>query len=394
MERVFRNEKYNWCDKLILGLFCFLIFISTISLSSILKDYKILKDVIYGLENEIVFVLAIVVLIDNFFHKKRISIAQIILFAFSYFSMYVNGYNGFIIIMIFAITLCKYDIDDIFKKVYPVLMLGLVIVIFLCMCGISKDCVVARKDGDLRYALGFWHPNNAATVVMIVFLLKLYLSKFKLSLIDFLMILFATIVVFYITDSRASMIVTMFAIIVSGIYSVFGKNLYKFKKIYENGIFQKILILFPFIFCGISVLLTILYSNRFMFMDRINSLFSGRLYYSSLAFEEYSLSLFGINRVSDVVIILDNNYIYNFYGLGVVNTIIVLSLLSISIFKMIKDKNYSLVFVELLILSFCMMETIMLYYKMNIFCIVFSIIFCQKEKQLKRNNRLWLNYQS
>ena len=393
MEKAFKVKRYNWCDHLIISLFSFLILLSTFSLSSFLINNVDLRNTLYTIENYLIAIIMFVTIIDHAFFKKRIPINSVLFIILAYFTMYINGDNCFFIVLIFSISLSSYYIDDVLKKVFPFLVVGLVSIIFLCMCGLSADCVVARKGGALRYALGFWHPNSAATFFMMIFLVKLYLNRFKLSLIEFVLMLFVTLLVFYMTDSRASLFLTMVTITVSGIYSLISEKFKIFNIIFNKKPVQILLISLPFIFCALTLLMTFMYSKEINFVYKIDRILSGRLYFSNLAFKEFEYSLFGDILVSDKTVILDNNYVFNIFKYGCVNSVVILALISFSIFNMIKQKNYCLIFIMIILLSFFMIEAMMLYYKMNILCIIFMYAFNSKnnDKRIKTNGKI-INY--
>lgn len=164
-------------------------------------------------------------------------------------------------------------------------ILFLIFIIFLYSLGIIPDVTLLKSDGiTIRHSLGFLHPNSLGGVFLsitidIVLLLASKPMRYPKLLAWFLLIL--TILVYYISYSRTSMLLGM-----SIICLIFFRRMFSF---YILSGFSKV-VLFLFI-SFLGVFLSYCYDGDDEFLFTINELFSQRLLYANAYFANYDITL-------------------------------------------------------------------------------------------------------
>ena len=134
------------------------------------------------------------------------------------------------------------DVDKTFNDMYKIRLVTFISVVILALIGIleNNQIYMWRNGGyDIRYTLGFGHPNTLHLTFFILASLYIYGRYEKLKLIDYLIVIFANCFVFSYSNTRTGFIVTMLLVIITFLSKI--KNL--------KNVIQKLPI---FIFIGMS----------------------------------------------------------------------------------------------------------------------------------------------
>lgn len=239
-------------------------------------------------------------------------------------------------------NIVKFDIK--IKFIFIFLIIG------LSITGVINNYILIRNNtNQLRYSLGFIHPNIFSSFFLTLCIEYIYLKYYKIKKIEYLLIIIIMFFVNLITDSRTCIYIVILLIILCIYFKNFSN---KFER---NKILKNIIIYLTTIFSIISLILSKnfnIYNNNYI---NINNLFSGRIQQANKFINEYGLSLFGqkvqIISYRDALdkgikaAILDNAYINMFTIYGVITLIIFCYGFTILSKKFIKEKNIIFLYV-------------------------------------------------
>ncbi len=137
-----------------------------------------------------------------------------ILGAVSYF---VTGRNEIIRLVMFIAACKDIDMKKCLKLVFWMTLLGCTVIICLSVTGIYGELSLTRDYGrgavETRYTLGMGHPNALQCMVWAMTVLGMYLYGEKMKWRHYLIVLAVNVFFFYLTDSRTSFLVTIYAIV-------------------------------------------------------------------------------------------------------------------------------------------------------------------------------------
>lgn len=166
------------------------------------------------------------------YSKKEylVIVAFCILGAVSYFA---TGRNEIIRIVMF-IAACKgIDMRKCLKMVFYMTLVGSVLIMLLSVMGVYGAISLTQDYGrggvETRYTLGMGHPNALQCMIWALTTLGLYLYAEGMKWYHYLLTLIINIFFFLLTDSRTSLLVTVFAIIIS--YMATRKKIQIFSKL-------------------------------------------------------------------------------------------------------------------------------------------------------------------
>lgn len=203
--------------------------------------------------------------------------------------------------------------ESIFKTIFYTRLFSFLCMIFLSSLEIiPSNNILFYRDGEelSRKAFGYSHPNEAASqLFLIVTSGILFLKNKKMKNIACLISIVPCFLLYKVTYSRSSILVTSMFIIVELItinIKFFNKILKKFSVFI--GVLPIVITAFFAIFYG-----------KVEFLDKINELLTGRVYYVDLICKSLNPRLFGIsNDVISNELNFDNSYIKILYYDGIV----------------------------------------------------------------------------
>lgn len=287
-------------------------------------------------------------------------------------------YNLFIG-MILIIASKNVDLQKIIKFdiKYRILIVSLIII--LCLIGIIENYILIRYENmQLRYGMGFIHPNTLAGLIMVICLEWIYIRYNNIKIYDYLGIIVIMFIVYKITDSRSSIIVIIMALILTIYFKKYHKKFEKrniMKLLFSSIIF--------FLMLG-SVILCINYNIHNEFMLNLNKLFSGRINQGNIFINNYGFSIIGqsVETVSYraalnkniKAAILDNAYINMGIIYGIIPLFLFLLSYSLLIKKAIKERIYPILVMLITFALYGVMETYLFNIIYNLFLIFISYV--------------------
>lgn len=288
-------------------------------------------------------------------------------------TLHFNVINLLVLFLLYEIQANGLENNTIklYLKVITSCFCIIVFMYFVLDFNITNDTTIwrysARKVFD-RKALGYIHPNMAATKWFAIVLCWMLLCNKKKMLKDMVGVLLITYIMYRLTYSRTT---TYLIFLVCGSYFILRKKL-------DDSIpkiFQRILGVVPCIFIIVSLLLAGLSNNLI-----INEILSGRLVLYNSIIKEYGLSMFGNSAVESAL--LDNGYLHMLLAKGIIYSIVFLLLF----FYVIK-KNCAITYRSLIIIGsyfvMALMETSL--FRFELLTIVILTL-CNDAIRLKEKN--------
>lgn len=329
-----------------------------------------------------VLVIAIFVI---FFSKYRLTEFFLLFFLLLFVSIpfLINRDHSILVIVILSIAFTEVASKKTIKKIFILSIIAVVFVLCSFRLGIISQYIMYR-EGVPRYSLGFYHPNTVGIIFFILLAEYFYLKNEKLRLRHFVVSISMSFFIFYLTNSRTTLIINI--ILILGILLVKYLN---FDKIHR---FLYIFIFLPSLCFVISIISTKIFLGSNL-VYRINELLSGRIFYGRLFIDLYGIHLFGNPNVKIIgtkqvsesygaskAMILDNSYLLTLVENGVIPLFFLLLLYTFLIFSVIRNERYYLLIILVSFLCLGLTESFAFNYQYNIFLLYFSAVFFHKEK--------------
>lgn len=283
------------------------------------------------------------------------------------------------VVMLLAFVYCGRNIS--FEKIAKITIYTsssiLIFVILSSYAGIINN-YIENTEMRRREYLGFRYSLYPAAIIFNITALVLYINRGKIKLRQVLLLLISNFFVFYKTNSRLSFYMAVLMIIIMPLFQ-------KFPKILENSKIFHIGMGLSFIIAAIcSVILTIIYNPNIEWMKKLNAIFNDRLKFGNRSLMMYGVSILGKrnmewigngldsagNKSTETYLWVDNFYISIIQRFGILVSIVIILLLTFTLFKCWKVKNYYLMLILTLIAGHCMIDDLFLYLNYNTFWFV------------------------
>lgn len=219
----------------------------------------------------------------------------------------------------------EYKINKICKATMLGLVIGCGIVLISVFIGIIPDKVVFEYQ-RLRHSLGFSIPPNLPNFYTAICVIYIYLTRFKGYIIRYVSLLIPAMIIMDYTDGRGSFFTLLLVVLI-----VISFNILKKFRVDLTSFLSKVCIFSYVSIFSLSILIGIIYT-RSNVLQQFNVLFTGRLEWFSVAWNTYSINLFGHSfGESSRLIMLDNLYLI----LLLRNGLIVFLIISIVVFNLL-----------------------------------------------------------
>lgn len=283
------------------------------------------------------------------------------------------------VVMLLAFVYCGRNIS--FEKIAKITIYTsssiLIFVILSSYAGIINN-YIENTEMRRREYLGFRYSLYPAAIIFNITALVLYINRGKIKLRQVLLLLISNFFVFYKTNSRLSFYMAVLMIIIMPLFQ-------KFPKILENSKIFHIGMGLSFIIAAVcSVVLTVIYNPNIEWMKKLNAIFNDRLKFGNRSLMMYGVSILGKrnmewigngldsagNKSTETYLWVDNFYISIIQRFGFLVSIVIILLLTFTLFKCWKVKNYYLMLILTLIAGHCMIDDLFLYLNYNTFWFV------------------------
>lgn len=196
----------------------------------VIIDKSALINPIEGRLFQLTFLLFLIKTCLTRYDKKEYAViaAFLVLGAISYF---VTGRNDIVRIVMFLAACKNVDMQKCMKLVFYMTLTGCLIIMFLSFFGIGGGMALTQDYGrgsvETRYTLGMGHPNALQCMVWALTVLALYLYGEKWKWYGYAAALAVNIGFFFLTDSKTSFLVAVFAIFYTGMYQFIQRKIIK-----------------------------------------------------------------------------------------------------------------------------------------------------------------------
>lgn len=261
--------------------------------------------------------LFIIVKITTELEINDLKICLLLLFAIV--SDYVSGGATITTAIWFICGAKNINIDKIVKPVFFAHLIGVSCIVCMALSGAIENTVYTRGTGEIRYSMGFFHPNTFAGHM--IFLTSLYLMirnlKNRIRCIDCMLIALCTVWTYKITNSGTGLIL-MGTLCALGLLICFSNI--KFVKRINEFFLDKLKYLI--VFMPIFVLwLTLVFDNK---STQFKGTLLSRVSQAAIYFKYYTPNILGhsleLNYTLDYnnLFTLDNAYIFLLLQSGIV----------------------------------------------------------------------------
>lgn len=196
----------------------------------VIIDKSALINPVEGRLFQLTFLLFLIKTCLTRYDKKEYAViaAFLALGAISYF---VTGRNDIVRIVMFLAACKNVDMQKCMKLVFYMTLTGCLLIMFLSFFGVGGGLALTQDYGrgsvETRYTLGMGHPNALQCMVFALTVLALYLYGEKWKWYGYAAALAVNTGFFFLTDSKTSFLVAVFAVLYTGLYQFTQRNVIK-----------------------------------------------------------------------------------------------------------------------------------------------------------------------
>ena len=196
----------------------------------VIIDKSALINPVEGRLFQLTFLLFLIKTCLTKYDKKEYAViaAFLALGAISYF---VTGRNDIVRIVMFLAACKNVDMQKCMKLVFYMTLTGCLLIMFLSFFGVGGGLALTQDYGrgsvETRYTLGMGHPNALQCMVFALTVLALYLYGEKWKWYGYVAALAVNTGFFFLTDSKTSFLVAVFAIFYTGMYQFIQRKIIK-----------------------------------------------------------------------------------------------------------------------------------------------------------------------
>lgn len=258
----------------------------------------------------------------------------------------------FLIMILTGVIFSKLDYVNGLKVVFVSRIFDFVVILFCVAFGVldvNKESVMKGQLGDSftvvsGYGLGYHHPNQLASTVLLLILLYMCIKRGQLKLSE----LFAVIVVVFatveITRNRTiTVLIPLEVVLLLLLNSTQFKN--KTQLLFD-AVGKWVMPVCALLSIVPALLMNTVTGRAQVILYNINGLMGSRYTHSARVFENYPVPLFGgildFDELEDLYkySTVDNGYVRLLYNFGIVGFAVFLLLYWMAISNMIKHKEY------------------------------------------------------
>lgn len=207
----------------------------------------------------------------------------------------------------------KMDMKQFVRTTIYVMLTVVLTVALLSHFGMIADVIIAETYARRsRASLGFLYPSRIQTYLMVIVMLwvnadfspKIY--RLGLILIDIF-----SVYCFFVTDAKYPFIISTLVSLLSFYYSSGRKN--------KTIRFKELIYIFVLLSPSIPFILSAFYNSAIRWMFILDTILTGRLFYSSIGLKNRVLHLFNLQPGLDQQSL--NSYVYGYFDSGYLNVL-------------------------------------------------------------------------
>jgi hypothetical protein len=276
---------------------------------------------------------------------------------FTFICYRLTGRNELLRFSTFVMAARDIDLKKTMKFTFYLCVIGFGIIALLSLFGVlgsvSQVADYGREDGgELRYVLGFGHPNTLYGCAYALMLMWLWIYGKKAGIWAYLMLIIINAGLYLLTVSRTSLLIGLFTVFVAIIARVFGKlSEYKLPYILTGIVTPISVVAFTVWAAYISPLPRYFNKTPFeKFVTKMDATLNNRIHnlyreYENHAGSIWSWKLFSAHGCEEY---FDMGWARLFYWYGIIPTAIICILVIVLLYICYKKKD---IYAAILILS-------------------------------------------
>lgn len=303
--------------------------------------------------NKIMTIATIMALV-NIFIDAKMTLKQWTLFGITGILLFLDSLptgNHEILYLFIIIWGCRnVDKEIMMKFIFDIVMILTLIIAICVIFGLVENKQFVLNGIRERKGLGYSVWSILPFQFFSLCILYIYFHKKKVRLYKVILINIAAIYIGIVTDTKTSIIATVFCTLV--IYGMQNIHIKSWKRL-------RWMMILPEMLAAVSFLITYFFTKGNFFLEKINLLLNHRFMYQSFGLNRYGISLFAnpnveISMIEGNYFGIDNQYMNLLITWGVAALIIVLLIYSYLISYCIKYKNIKLLVIVLSMLMIAM----------------------------------------
>lgn len=353
----------------------------TIEISTIFNDIswmpqlmKVLRYVSYG-------IIAIKLIYDSIYTEVEIVKILLIFILLGLVSLHIDS-NVLFCSFFFIIAARNIDIRKLLLGAFWIQLILTIMIAVASQIGLVSDWMY-NIEGRNRHSLGYIYPSYIASIFFYMILAYMYIRKEKLHLLETIMIGVLNCIIFVLTDSKTSFVLTFLAIVVFFALKYYKKEL-------KNNLISKLLYSYSvFGIAIISIVTCIVYNDENNFLVKINSFINNRLIMGHNALLEHGVTLFGerirwigfgglgyiTNALKEEYNFVDCSYVKVLLDYGMIFLLIMLSGYALVSYRAIKEKDRFLCICILFMCIYSIIEPRIIEFGFNPFVLSLCVLF-------------------
>ncbi|HFU4464504.1 TPA: polymerase [Streptococcus suis] len=309
----------------------------------------------------------------------------------------MGSFQTYIYSLIIIFLLKDFEFNKLVKFVLPVIISVFIFIILSSKLGIIQDYIEISAT-RIRHYLGFRYSLFPSTVMLNIVALYVYSKKEQITYKSLLALTLAVLWIFWQTNSRLTALSSFVFILLVVLLKRFPKLLTK--------IHYLLIFLIPSYIFGavVSYIVAGKYTSAGSGLRALNNFLGGRIYLASKSLYNYGFSWLGKNihwvgngldangqRSAMSYLYVDNMYIQVLQKYGLLYLMIFITLFTITLFILYRQKQYLLFLILSILAVHAMIDdlTFNLYY--NFFLVLLSLPFAVNSKKNEKDsiNQLW-----
>lgn len=353
----------------------------TIEISTMFNDIswmpqlmKLLRYISYG-------IIAVKLIYDSIYTKIEIIKILLIFILLGLVSLHINS-NILFCSFFFIIAARNINIRKLLLGAFWIQLILTIMIAVASQIGLVSDWMY-NIEGRNRHSLGYVYPSYIASIFFYMVLAYMYIRKEKLHLLETIMIGVLNCIIFVLTDSKTSFVLTFLVIVVFFTLKYYKKEL-------KNNLISKLLYSYSvFGIAIISIVTCIVYNDENNFLVKINSFINNRLIMGHNALLEHGVTLFGerirwvgfgglgytTSALKEEYNFVDCSYVKVLLDYGIIFFVIMLSGYALVSYRAIKEKDRFLCTCILFMCIYSIIEPRIIEFGFNPFVLSLCVLF-------------------
>ena len=353
----------------------------TIEISTMFNDIswmpqlmKLLRYISYG-------IIAVKLIYDSIYTEMEIIKILLIFILLGLVSLHIDS-NVLFCSFFFIIAARNIDMRKLLLGAFWIQLFLTIMIAVASRIGLVSDWMY-NIEGRNRHSLGYVYPSYIASIFFYMVLAYMYIRKEKLHLLETIMIGVLNCIIFVLTDSKTSFVLTFLAIVVFFVLKYYKKEL-------KNNLISKLLYSYSvFGIAIISIVTCIVYNDENNFLVKINSFINNRLIMGHNALVEHGVTLFGekirwigfgglgytTSALKEEYNFVDCSYVKVLLDYGIIFFVIMLSGYALVSYMAIKEKDRFLCTCILFMCIYSIIEPRIIEFGFNPFVLSLCVLF-------------------